>query len=692
MDVSSLLFGYRPAQATDLRRKALALRSGYGIAQMRGYEGALEAFVDAAGVAATHCFGNDGHDSYATTALSIIAAFQPGLDMFLAAVLNGIVLQLNFQTRQVIDGVGGPPEVVVFEGIDAYFPIAMVHGNITGGLQVAQTGGAIDVPNWAQDNPALEIATGHVIRSHIDHIAHDIAALGRNRIGALMLVLDPSSEPIAVAERFASIADFFTKHTVFCVAGNAEMVLTSANQMQRKYPDIHIDVRLYEAFVGGAVEYRGIMVTYGLPQLPEISVASTIERSTKFVEAMKAEADVMGVSIVNYFMGGTVAYRESGQNGDNTSSKPNSIQIGNSEEAKLRQPFLLSASAPLPDEARGRISDTTELFHSVALLERGMLIPSQDANHAIYAHATGRAEIVVDYGDEGRNVIASPLYRDSVLNSEGERVGRLKTTRILRVTGAAMPLMFTPLLHKWYSHFIIQCLPRVQIMRDLDREIKMLLPFDLGEKQMKMLEILGYGRDRIVMMPTGAFVQADELFVPRAWRLAFGAYSAQIYDEIAAHFDVRTKETPRRVLISRESRKTWRNMLNYEAVKAMLVADYGFTVVAPEKLTLEEEVATYSNAQIVVGAEGAGMYGAVFSQSGTIYLTLCDEDYVMPILGTLAHIRHIDIGYVFGEAIRADADVIRRLPYGHADFVVDIDRVEQAVQAAIAKADAKCGR
>ncbi len=691
MDVNSLLFGFRPAGEADLHRKALALRSGFGMAQSRGYEGSLEDFLGAAGVVGTHCFGNDGHDSYATTALSVIAAFQPGMDLFLAAVLNDIVVQLNFQSRQVIDGAGGPPEVVVFEGASEYFPVAMVHGNITGGLQVSLTGEPLAMPDWARDNPALEIATGHVIRSHPDHLEQDIEALGRNRIGALLLLPDASWGVVAIAERFASIARFVTKHTVFCIAGGAETILATADQLIAKYPDIQINVRLYEVPVGGAVEYHGIIVAYGIAHLPDINVTSTIGRSTRFVEAMKKGSDVVGASIVNYFVGGTVAY-SAGEYGHDTTSSPNSVQVGNSEEAKIRAPFLLSASAPLPDEARGRISDTTELFHSLAVLERGMLIPSQDIDHAIYVHATGRAEIVTDYGDEGRNVVASPLYRESTLNGAGERVGRLKTDRLLHVRGAAMPLMFTPLLHKWYSHFIIQCLPRVQIIRDLGRDIKLLLPADLRPKQLEMLSILGFGEDRIVMMPQGAFVQTDELFVPRAWRLAFSDYSSRIYDEIAAHFDVRTKETPRRILISRESRKTWRNLLNYEAVKTMLVADYGFEVIAPETLTLEEEVATYANAEIVVGAEGAGMYGAVFSQAGTVYLTLCDEDYVMPILGTLAHVRDIDIGYVFGEAMRADADVRRRLPYGHADFVVDIDRVEQAVKSAISKVEANPGR
>lgn len=676
MDASSLLYGYRPAKSQDLHRKALALRSGFEIARSRGYGGSLHAFLDAAGVLGTHCFGNDGHDSYATTALSVVAAFQPGLDLFLAAVLNDLVVQMNFQSRQIIDGVGGPPEVVVFHGHDSYFPIAMIHGNITGGLNVSTNPAPFEAPIWAHENPALEIATGHVLRSHPDNLAGDIANLGRNRIGAMMLLPDATSGPIVIAERFASIAKFATKHTIYAFAGSAETVLAALDELHGKYPDMSMDVRLYDLPTGGGLEYRAIAVASNLPHLPDVTIDLTIRRPARFVEAMSGVRKIVGVQIMNYF--------DPTGNGDGRSPS----EIGSWDAAPMRHPFLLSASAPLPGEARERISDPTEIFHSLVVLDHGILVPSQDDNHAIYVHTTGNAEIIMDYGDEGRNVITAPIYQGSHIDENGDRVGTLTTKRLVRVAGAAMPLMFTPLLHKWYSHFIIQCLPRVRIARDLDPHIKLLVPNDLRAKQLEMLAVLGFGNDRLVRMEPESFVQADKLIVPRAWRLAFTPYSAEIYNEIGSHFDERSKDTPRRILISRESRKTWRNMLNYEAVKIMLVSDYGFEVVAPETLTLEDEVATYANAEIVIGAEGAGMYGAVFSRPGSIYLTLCDEDYVMPILGTLAHIRNIDIGYIFGESLRADADVRRRLPYGHADFVIDIDRVEKAVKAAIARVNA----
>ncbi len=680
MDVATLLYGYRPIHADDVRRKALALHSGYGIAKEMGRDVSAADFFAQARESAMNRFGGGAQDSYATTVLSIVNSFQPHIDPFLGLVLNTIVVQMNFQTRLSINGVMGPPEAVLFEGAQEMFPVAMMHGNTTVGIHITDLPDSDWMPEWANRHPSIEINIDGVFRVLPGEVASRLDALGRSRIGAIMLVapgIDWGDLPLW--QRYATVTDRVSKHTVYCVAGQAEMCVAAAREIQHRYPDVRVDLRLYTRTTPAGSDYRGILVFSGIEGLPEIVIKPGVQRRCSFVEATPKAGDIhAGATIVDYFNGRTdrIEYRASADGQES---------IGRWEPIEIRRPFLLSSSAPLPAEARERISDNTEVFHTLAILEKGILIPSQDPGHAIYVHATGNAEILMDYGDEGRNVVSSPIYRNSVVEADDIRYGVLKADRVVRVRGAAMPLMFTPLLHKWHSHFMIQCLPRVRIARDLGRDVTILLPHDMRAKQLEMLAVLGFGADRIIQMPPGAMVQADELIVPRAWRLAFTEYSMAIYQEIADSFDTRHLPTPKRVLISRESRKSWRNMLNYESVRSMLVTEYGFEVVAAEKLTLEEEVATYANAEIVVGAEGAGMYGAVFSRPGAIYLTLCDEDCVMPILGTLAQVRGIDIGYVFGESMRADVDVERRLPFGHADFMIDLERVERAIQAAIAR-------
>lgn len=683
MDASNLLSGFRPVTSQDVRRKALSLRSAHQILDSMGEPHSPSDIASLAGEALTCCFGGAAQDSYFTTFLSVVRTFDPTFDVLLAATLNSIVLQMNFQTRLAVDGVMGPPEAVLYEGVAELYPILMAHGNATVGVHISVQTEENWLPRWVNAHPALEVNTEHALRMRPEAYAPHLDACGRSRIGAIMLAL-PGLDwgDISWSQRYAAVAHKVSRHTIYCIAGTAEMALGVACQLNERYPDARFDLRLYSHQVGNASEYRGVIVASGFDGLPELVAEPGVRRMCSFVEAAPKSAPLLpSVKIVDYFGGrfDRIEYRQ-----DDTGEKQ---AIGRWEPAEIRRPWLLSSSAPLPEEARSRISDDTEIFHSLVRLKDGLLIPSDGPGHSIYVHATGEGEVITDYGDEMRRILETPIFRDLEVGLDGVNRAQLKAGRILRVTGAAMPLAFTPTLHKWHSHFMIQCLPRVRIARDLETEIKFLVPADLRSKQFEMLAALGYTEDRIVRIPAGAIIQADELFVPRAWRLAFTSYTADVYRELGETYLGKGRSGPRRLLISRESRKSWRNMLNYETIKSLLVEDYGFEVVAPERLSLADEIALYAGADIVVGAEGAGMYGAAFSRPGSIYLTLCDEDYVMPILGTLAHVRGIDIGYVFGESMRADADLPRRLPFGHADFVLDVERVERAVNAAIARVE-----
>ena len=121
-------------------------------------------------------------------------------------------------------------------------------------------------------------------------------------------------------------------------------------------------------------------------------------------------------------------------------------------------------------------------------------------------------------------------------------------------------------------------------------------------------------------------------------------------------------------------------MLTYPAVAQMLKERYGFEEVRPEHLSLDEEIHLYRDARMVIGAEGAGLYSAVYAQPGATYVSVGDEDYIMPVLGSAASVRGFDVAYVFGESLRADSDVRRRLPTGHADYMVDPATVAKMIE------------
>lgn len=671
MDAVTLLYRTKAARKADWKRKAMALRTALTIVGDIDPAVTEHEFLHRSASVIDTVFGGGGYDSYITTALAALSWFEPDLDVQLAALLNAAALQMNFQTRTFLDGA----QAVVYYGDERYFPIAMLHGNTTLGLYVGETQKETVLPAWANKSPTLELNPGqlHYVTPELVPIYQN--ANGGSHTSAVMIVHPKGSEGgFSVPAKFEYIAETVGVATVYCIAGSAEMIAAAAVQLEARYPHLRIDLKLYALREQRGLEYRAILMFAGLPALPEIVLEPGISKSLTFgTELLELPGELESLSYGENSIAGVRNVRGVGPDAN----------LGNGiwERTSVKSPFYLASSAPLPLEARERLSDEFDIFHSVLAVREGMLIPSQDPSHATFLAARANGEIIKGYGSDAG---ATPFPAAATADDAGVLRYQLRRPHLRRVRGSAMPLMFTPMLHKWHSHFMIQCLPRVRIARDLGEDMAILIPHDLRRKQVEMLHLLGIDESRLVRMKPNEVVQADRLYVPLPWRLGFTPYNTAVYDEIAGQVETALISTPKRILISRESRKTWRNLINYDTIRQMLVQEFGFEEISPEKLTLAEEVAVYANADIVVGAEGAGMYGAVFSGKKTKYITICDEDYVMPMLSNIAVVRGFDVGYVFGESMRADGDVERRLPYGHADFVVDGDLLRRAIEFAIA--------
>lgn len=671
MDAVTLLYRTKAAQKADLKRKTMALRTALAIVGEIDPTVSEHEFLHRSASVIGTVFGGGGYDSYVTTALSALSWFEPDLDVQLAALLNAAALQMNFQTRTFLDGA----QAVIYYGDERYFPIAMLHGNATLGLYVGDAQKETVLPLWANKSPTLELNPGQVHYVTPELVPVYQTANGGSHTSAVMIVHPNGADgEFSVPAKFDYIADTVGVATIYCIAGSAEMIAAAAVQLEAQYPDVRTDLKLYALREQRGLEYRAILMFTGLPGLPDIVLEPGISKSLTLGAGLVEQPGEME----------SLSYGENSISGiRNVHGVGPDASLGNGiwERTSVKSPFYLASSAPLPLEARERLSDEFDIFHSVLRVCDGMLIPSQDPGHATFLAARANGEIIKGYGSDAD---ATPLAAAATVDDAGVRRYQLHRPRLRRVRGSAMPLMFTPMLHKWHSHFMIQCLPRVRIARDLGEDMAILIPHDLRRKQVEMLQLLGIGESQLVRMQPNELIQADRLYVPLPWRLGFTAYNTAVYDEIAGQIETALISTPKRILISRESRKTWRNLINYDTIRQMLVQDFGFEEISPEKLTLAEEVAVYANADIVVGAEGAGMYGAVFSGKRTKYITICDEDYVMPMLSNIAVVRGFEVGYVFGESMRSDGDLDRRLPYGHADFVVDVELLRRAVEFAIA--------
>lgn len=268
MDLSTLICGLDAAGPEDQKRKLEALRFAHSNLLAIEPELSFGDFVRETPAAVSgQRLGPVGEDFYLTALLSCVARDRPDFDPVVAAILNRIVLQLNFQTRFI--GTRGFPEVLILDGPAELFGPAMANGNVVIGFHMDPDPMTRPAPKWA------ECAHIEYSPNMLWRVASDIGLvmrdLDRTRIGCLALVLPaPNAGPkINLAERYAPFADSLQDDGFFVLAGPSATVLGALAEIELSQPDARLVSRLYRA---GSGEIRAILVASGLSHVPQLEL------------------------------------------------------------------------------------------------------------------------------------------------------------------------------------------------------------------------------------------------------------------------------------------------------------------------------------------------------------------------------------------------------------------------------------
>jgi capsular polysaccharide biosynthesis protein len=206
-----------------------------------------------------------------------------------------------------------------------------------------------------------------------------------------------------------------------------------------------------------------------------------------------------------------------------------------------------------------------------------------------------------------------------------------------------------------HAHWLTETLPRLYLFGWLRAQVpglQLLVP-DFGDSAVhrRTLELLGIDPAQAIRLAEDAVVTPDRLWnvpvidlwsVPSLCRIA-----AQ---EVAAAVRARNAvpSGAERIYIHRVAGV--RRLTNFNAVAPVLAA-FGFTVVATESLTLDEQVRLMQGARHVVGEHGAGVANIMFCQPGTRVLELFNPACVQPAHWVMASMCDLEYGYVVGSHV-----------------------------------------
>ena len=138
-------------------------------------------------------------------------------------------------------------------------------------------------------------------------------------------------------------------------------------------------------------------------------------------------------------------------------------------------------------------------------------------------------------------------------------------------------------------------------------------------------------------------------------------------------FDARATGGDRRLLVSRADVNA-RRVLNEDEVFGRL-EPHGFERVTPGRLPLAEQVALFSQAQIVVGTHGAGLANIVFMPEGGSVIETFGRNFMQGGFAWLSHLSGHAYAHIVSDETEANLDY--RLP-GAA-----LDSLEEEIENAI---------
>ena len=203
----------------------------------------------------------------------------------------------------------------------------------------------------------------------------------------------------------------------------------------------------------------------------------------------------------------------------------------------------------------------------------------------------------------------------------------MRTVPIFNIDAGAC---FTDACAYNYAHWITEVLPRIcQFCQSHEYlEVPIIINGGLHRNLMESLQTIAGTHREVITLSAGVGAQVKQLLLTSAvgyvpferrskWlkNHSHGRFSPHalmaLRKAVREELEERPLTSKRRIFIKRNS--GIRNITNAEEIERLLIT-YGFHVIEPEKLTFAQQVALFSNVDMVVGATGAAMANLIFCE------------------------------------------------------------------------------
>jgi capsular polysaccharide biosynthesis protein len=195
------------------------------------------------------------------------------------------------------------------------------------------------------------------------------------------------------------------------------------------------------------------------------------------------------------------------------------------------------------------------------------------------------------------------------------------------------------------------------------------------------LEMAGIPPEKVVSCQDFPHIKAKEMVVPgpphvsgnpQAWAMEY------LRELLLPDFQSLPADWPRKLYISR-SQAAVRNVTNEPEVRKMLEAQ-GFETIVMETLPVQQQIALFAGAEVIVAPHGAGLTHLVFARQGTKVIELFSPLYVNACFYALASLMRLDYHYLIGQGKRPPEGTDPEINV--SDITVKLDELTAMLQQA----------
>ncbi len=204
-----------------------------------------------------------------------------------------------------------------------------------------------------------------------------------------------------------------------------------------------------------------------------------------------------------------------------------------------------------------------------------------------------------------------------------------------------------------YHHWLLEDLPRLWVLDEFSQltDCPLIVPGDMSSFQMDSLKALGIDQNRLRYFDGSAW-RFDRLYAPTF--LAPGGHSRRQIDwlreKLFSGFGLTPSEQgDKRLYLTRRDAPSKRVVNEAEIEKTL--SDFGFETIDPGKMTLRQQVETFSRAKFVVAAHGATLTNLAFAPPSAGVIEFLPASFVNRANWYLANVQNQSYAFLIGEPV-----------------------------------------